>query len=82
MFTQPPTLGGLDDDSASTIGNSVNQKWTPNTRTPIPITQRPTPNKIPTDDKPTSSISTHTTRLMTMEVQYQQITGDVISQQF
>ena len=78
-FTQPPIFGGLDNDSVLTIGNSVHQKWTPHACTPIPLTQRPTPNKMPTDDKSTSSISTLTTRLITaiMEVQYQQITGDV-----
>ena len=77
MFTQPNHFGGLDDDSVSTFGNSTHQRWSPQPRPPIPITQRPTPQKMQHDENSTSSISTLTTRLTTMEVQYQQITGDV-----
>ena len=75
-FTTTNIFGDQDDDSVSTIGNSVQQRWLPKTRDSNPITQ-PSPLKNKSDDKSTGSISTLTTRLTTMEVQYQQISGDV-----
>ena len=75
-FISPKIFGDQDEDSVSTFGNSVQQKWNPKPRDTHQITQ-PSPHKMRNDDKSTSSISTLTTRLTTMEVQYQQISGDV-----
>ena len=77
VFAPPPIFGDNDDDSVSTIGNSFHQRWNPTSQNVTPITQQQTPQKSRTDDKSTGSISTLTTRLTTMEVQYQQISGDV-----
>ena len=77
MFTQPKIFGELDDDSVSTIGNSTHQKWSPIPKFPTPLAQRQSSKKSQADDKSLSSISTLTTRLTTMEGQYQQISGDV-----
>ena len=76
-FVSPRMFGTQDDDSVSTIGNSIQQRWNPSTQEANHFTQRPSPLRTRTDDKSTSSISTLTTRLTTMEVQYQQISGDV-----
>ena len=76
-FVSPKMFGTQDDDSVSTIGNSIQQRWNPNTQEANHFAQRPSPLRTRTDDKSTSSISTLTTRLTTMEVQYQQISGDV-----
>ena len=77
ILASPPIFGDQDDDSVSTIGNSIHQRWNPNSQHEPPITQRQSPQKMRTDERSTGSISTLTTRLTTMEVQYQQISGDV-----
>ena len=77
-FSPPPHhFAGLDDDSVSTIGNTTHQRWIPSTQDHPPLAQRPTTKQSKADDKSTGSVSTLTTRLTTMEVQYQQISGDV-----
>ena len=76
-FTPPHLYTDLDDDSVSTLGQSIQQKWTPKLKNTTPITQRPSTPRVRSDDQSTSSISTLTTRLTTMETQYQQISGDV-----
>ena len=76
-FTPPHMFEGPDDDSVSTIGQSIHQRWTPNTKDTVPMTQRQSPTRMRSDEKSSSSISTLTTRLTTMETQYQQISGDV-----
>ena len=76
-FISPRMFGTQDDDSVSTIGNSIQQRWNPSTQNTNQFVQRPSPLRTRNDDKSTSSISTLTTRLTTMEVQYQQISGDV-----
>ena len=70
----------MDDDSVSTLGNNTQHKWTPSTaiHLPPPLTQRPIFPLTPTDDVSTGSISTLTTRLTTMESQYNQLSGAVM----
>ena len=75
-FVTPTFPGAQDDDSVSTIGNSIQQRWQP-THSENPNKPRPSSLMSRPDDKSTSSVSTLTTRLTTMEVQYQQISGDV-----
>jgi hypothetical protein len=75
-FTSP-TFGDNDEDSVSTIGNSIHQRWNPTTKEVTPQTPKYSSLKTRNDDKSTSTVSTLTTRLTTMEVQYQQISGDV-----
>ena len=76
-FTSPTIFGDNDEDSASTIGNSIHQRWNPNIKEVTPQTPKYSSLKTRNDDKSTSTVSTLTTRLTTMEVQYQQISGDV-----
>lgn len=77
IFTQPPIFNGPDDDSVSTLGHSTNQRWTPNLQTPVQPNQAQNVRYQQSDDRSSTSISTLTTRLTTMEGQYKQITGDV-----
>ena len=72
-------LHDMDDDSVSTLGNATHTKWTPSPAINVahPLTQRPPLLSPPNDDASTSSISTLTTRLTTMETQYRHISGDV-----
>ena len=72
-------LPAMDDDSVSTLGNNPQTRWTPSTsiHLPNPLTQRPSYPLTPPDDVSVGSISTLTTRLTTMETQYNQISGAV-----
>ena len=72
-------LHEMDDDSVSTLGNTTHHKWIapPPIHLPHPLTQRPTIPLTPNDDASIGSISTLTTRLTTMEAQYNQISGAV-----
>ena len=77
---QPSTfLNDMDDDSVSTLGNQTHHKWnaSPPIQLPLPLTQRPNIPLTPTEDASLGSISTLTTRLTTMETQYNQISGAV-----
>ena len=81
-ITDPTSLSLLpimDDDSVSTLGNNTLHRWTPSTsiQLPPPLTQRPSYPLTPPDDASVGSISTLTTRLTTMESQYNQISGAV-----
>ena len=69
----------MDDDSVATLGHNTHHRWIPAQRIQPPpsLTQRPNPSMTPTDDASTGSISTLTTRLTTMETQYNQISGAV-----
>ena len=69
----------MDDDSVSTLGNANHQRWvtTPPLQVPPSLMQRPSLPSAPLDDASIGSISTLTTRLTTMESQYQQISGAV-----
>ena len=76
----PPStlLHEMDDDSVSTLGNNTHHRWTPTHHAPPPpLTQRPNLQLTPNDEASTDSISTLTTRLTTMETQYNQISGAV-----
>lgn len=76
-ITTSSLLHEMDDDSVSTLGNNTHHRWIVNPPSqPHPLTQRPIPH-TPTDDASTGSISTLTTRLTTMEAQYNQISGAV-----
>ena len=72
-------LQEMDDDSVSTLGNNTHHRWnaSPPLQLPLPLTQRPQIPPTPNDDMSMGSISTLTTRLTTMESQYQQISGAV-----
>ena len=72
-------LPDMDDDSVSTLGNNTHQRWTPSPaiHLPPPLTQRSSFPLTPPDDASIGSISTLTTRLTTMESQYNQISGAV-----
>ena len=72
-------LPDMDDDSVSTLGNNTHHKWTPSPslHLPHPLTQRPTIPLTPNDEASVGSISTLTTRITTMESQYNQISGAV-----
>ena len=72
-------LHDMDEDSVSTLGNQTHHKWiaSPPIQLPLPLTQRPNVPLTPTDEASVGSISTLTTRLTTMETQYQQISGAV-----
>ena len=72
-------LRDMDDDSVSTLGHHTHHRWTapPPHQIPLPLTQRPLPTLSPNDDTSVGSISTLTTRLTTMELQYNQISGAV-----
>ena len=72
-------LHDMDDDSVSTLGNNTQHKWAANPpiQLPHPLTQRPTIPLTPNDEASIGSISTLTTRLTTMETQYNQISGAV-----
>lgn len=72
-------LNDMDDDSVSTLGQTTHQRWvaSPPIQLPHPLTQCPHIPSTPNDDTSTGSISTLTTRLTTMETQYNQISGAV-----
>ena len=72
-------LQDMDEDSVSTLGNQTHQRWIPTPPPPLPslLTQRPSPPSVPQDEASLGSISTLTTRLNTMEQQYNQISGAV-----
>ena len=76
---QSTLLHDMDEDSVSTLGNNTHQRWSPSipVQLPLPLTQRPPPPLTPNDDTSTGSISTLTTRLTTMETQYNHISGAV-----
>ena len=77
--TSTSLLPDMDEDSVSTLGNNVHHKWTPSPslHLPHPLTQRPSIPLTPHDDLSVGSISTLTTRITTMESQYNQISGAV-----
>ena len=72
-------LHDMDDDSVSTLGYHTHRTWKPSRQTQPPslLTQRPHIPSTPTDDASTGSVSTLTTRLTTMETQYNQLSGAV-----
>ena len=72
-------LNDMDDESVSTLGNQTHHKWnaSPLIQLALPLTQRPTLPFTPPEDASLGSISTLTTRLTTMEMQYNQISGAV-----
>ena len=73
-------ITAMDDDSVSTLGNNTTQqRWSPSSAIHLPhsLTQRSPPPQTPTDDASIGTISTLTSRLTTMETQYNQISGAV-----
>ena len=49
-FTPPHLFGGMDDDSVSTIGQSIQQRWVPNQKETPPSMQKPSPLRTQPDE--------------------------------